>query len=153
MPFIASCVRFYGEEVIMDSAVPWISELKVPGNVEVINSRDLLAKVEGAKSVFVAFNTGPWTAMKRWVGGPMFSADREIAILIDGEGQSTPGYRSERTATGGLADLWKEFTNSPLFAVLIRIVAQAWQASPQELAAQENWTQQDDSIFGWCSRP
>jgi hypothetical protein len=153
MPFIASCVRLYGEEVIMDSDVPWISELKVPGNVEVINSRDLLAKVESAKSVFIAFNTGPWTAMKRWVGGPMFSGDKEVAILIDGEGQSTPNYRSEGGATGSLIDLWKEFVHSLLFAVLIRIVAQAWQASPQELAAQQNWTQQQTWLSGWCSRP
>jgi hypothetical protein len=139
--------------VIIDADVPWISELKVPGNVEVINSRDLLAKVESAKLVFIAFNTGPWTAMKRWVGGPMFCGDREVAILIDSEGQSTPNYRSETGATGSLIDLWKEFANSPLFAVLIRMVAQAWQASPQELAAQQNWTHQQTSLFGWCSRP
>jgi hypothetical protein len=151
MPLIASCVRFYGEKVIMDSDVPWISELRVPGNVELINSKVFLAKVERGKSVFIAFNTGPWTAMKEWVKGTMFSGNTDVAILIDGKDQPTPGYLSE--ATGSLIELWEKFPNSPLFAVLIRIVAQAWQTNLQELSAQQNWTQRRDTISGWCCRP
>jgi hypothetical protein len=150
--FIGSCVRLYGDQVIMDSDVPWASELKLPGNVEVINSKELLSKVENVKAIFIAYNTGPWTAMKLWVGGPMFAGDKEMAILIDGEGQPTPPYRSGGTATGSLIDLWKEFSNSGLFAILIRIVAQAWQASPEQLAQQQNWTGESDRISGWCTR-
>ncbi len=99
--FLERCVRFYGENVIMDADLPWISELSLPGNVQLISSREALAKVERVKSVFIACNTGPWTAMKRWVKGPLFAGDGGIAVLVDVERFGTPPYRTDSEAATG----------------------------------------------------
>ena len=146
--FIASCVHFYGRQVILKSNVPWISHLKMPGNVELINSQTLTTRVASSDSVFAAFNTGPWTAMKRWVD-PDGPAAMEIGVLVDGEGQHTPGYLSgDDKKVGSLDNVWPECVDVPLFGTLIGIIAEAWQMSPEELLKQEGWTHSGSAIYG-----
>lgn len=152
-PFIAACVSFYGRQVILKSDVPWISHLKMPGNVELINSQTLITSLASSNLVFVAFNTGPWTAMKRWVDAERPAAT-EIGVLVDGEGQQTPGYiTADEKKVGSLDNLWPECVDGPLFGTLIGIIAEAWQMSPEELLKQEGWTHSGSAIYGRFRRP
>jgi len=154
-PFIASCVQLYGRQVILDSDVPWISRIKMPGNVELISSATLLSSLTDSNSVFVAYNTGPWTAMKRWARAEPSPGATEVAVLVDGKRQPGPGYRmsADGKKVGSLLNLWPKCTDSPLFGTLIRILAQAWQTSPDDLLRREGWTHETDEVYGRFYRP
>jgi len=90
---IASCVHYYGKEVLLGSDLPWVNQLIMPGDVKLISSGELLKKATNAKSIFVAFNTGPWTAMKKWAKSDPSAG--ELAVLIDsGEMHRGLEYRS-----------------------------------------------------------
>ena len=119
--FIASCVQLYGRQAILDSSLPWINQIRPPGNLQLISSSRLLADLASSGSVFVAYNSGPWTAMKRWARSEGSAGANELAVLIDGEGQSTPGYRpsSDREAVGAFGDLWPTGHETPLFGTLV----------------------------------
>lgn len=150
--FIAECVRYYGRQVLMRSDIPWINLLEMPGNVELTTSGELLKALTSSSLLFIAFNSGPWTAMKTWVasGNP---ASTELGVLIDGKGQPKPPYRGPEEKVGALLELWPTCMEGPLFGSLIDIVAEAWQVSPEELIKQDTWTHVSDSIAGrFCRR-
>lgn len=63
---ISKCVKLYGNEILSSPDVLWINLISKPGNLELISRKKLFDSLVGTKSVFVAFNTGPWTAMKTW---------------------------------------------------------------------------------------
>lgn len=151
--FIANCSALYGLEVILESDLPWISQLKLPGNVEMICSADMLARVETLKSVFLIYNSGPWTAMKRWAASEI--PQGEMAFLVDGEEQARPSYRgsSEGVATGQLASIWDNYGESPLFMIAIGLISQAWQVSPSDLTAQSSWMHESEFVFVRLVRP
>lgn len=150
IPFIAACVQLYGADALLQSELPWISRMKMPGNLELISSNTFLAALTGSRSAFICFNTGPWTALNAWATAePPTSAD-EVAVVLKGAGQPTPGYRPshEGEHVGCLAEIWPDCNESPLFWVIIGIVSQAWQISPEYLLKQEGWIHRADEVYG-----
>jgi hypothetical protein len=150
--FFSSCVRFYGKEVLLGSKVPWLSHLTFPGNAELIDSSTMLQRAGEANSVFVSFNTGPWTAMKQWESAAPMQG--EIALLLDGEGQPRPSFRMSQQGPnlGKLNEIFQNWNDSPLFSVLIELISQAWQITPSDLVSQEPWTHQADVLYGRLAR-
>lgn len=146
--FIASCVSRYGNDVLIGSRFPWISQLTFPGNVELLDSATFLSRISTARSMFIIYDSGPWTSMKAWEQeNPQ---PNEIAILLDAEGQITPRYLSAEKSPriGQLVDLWERWSDARLFSMLIDLVAQAWQITPTDLVKQETWTQTTSHIYG-----
>lgn len=155
MEFLATCVRLYGAAVLLNSEIRWISQITAPGNVAVISCSELLTSLSTYNSVFITFNTGPWTAMRQWETSEPAPSDNEISILINGKGQLTPSYRptDQGRNAGNLERIWKECMSSPLFATLLGIVAQAWQVSPEQLMTQNGWIHERDEVRGRFNRP
>ena len=128
--FVATCVDLYGKNVVQNSEISWISQITMPGNVELINCATLLSRLSRIKSVFLAFDLGPWTAMKKWAEAGSQRDPGEIAIVLADDGQRGAGYLSSAEAIGSLEEIWENSSDSVLFSTLIDIVAQAWQISP-----------------------
>jgi hypothetical protein len=80
--FLAKCVDLYGKNVVQNSEITWISQMTMPGNVELINCATLLSRLSRIKSVFLAFDLGPWTAMKKWAEPGSQRDHGEIAIVL-----------------------------------------------------------------------
>ena len=81
------CVRAYGAQCLKESSVPWVSLLKVPGDLRQVSCRELLTTLSGKQSVFFAYNTGPWTAIKKWSASKDRTQD-ELIIVLDGDHES-----------------------------------------------------------------
>jgi len=146
---VARCVELYGKNVVQNSGITWISQMTMPGNVELINCAELLSRLSGIKCVFLAFDLGPWTAMKKWAEAGSQGHPSEIAIVLDDAGQKGPGYlSSEEARIGSLEEIWENSSSSVLFSTLIDIVAQAWQVSPAVLLQQTGWSHENSYVFG-----
>jgi hypothetical protein len=155
LEFVSRCARLYGHAVIRNSTLLWISEITLPGNAETIDCSSFLERVSRKRSVFVVFNSGPWTALKQWVessnnGTP--DAD-EMAIILDDAGTTGPGYMSnEETRIDSLEQLWRDIDQCGLFFTLIRLVAEGWQVSPSELIKQKGWSHKGSTLYGKFTR-
>jgi hypothetical protein len=146
--FLESCARYYGEQTVIESTVPWISHLTYPGNIQLIDRQTFLQMVATCKSVFIAFNSGPWTTLKQWEG--VRSTDKELAFLIE-KGNYSPQYQSDK-AIGSIVKLWDKWHNLSLFSIFVRSISEAWQMSPERLVNQEGWSLDNTALMGKFTR-
>jgi hypothetical protein len=151
---IASCVQWYGPDVVLKSRVNWIHRITAPGDIQIISCATLLLEASRLSSVFMTFNIGPWTAIRRWADAEGPRDANEIAITLDDAGQPAPGYLSgdDKKKIGSLDVIWKESERSALFSTLIAIIAQAWQLSPADLLKQAGWTHERNWVYGRFAR-
>jgi hypothetical protein len=146
--FVSNCVSFYGKDVLLGSRLPWLSQLTFPGNTSMVESAMLVARLNAAQSVFISYNSGPWSALKSWEKAT--PSPNELAILLDGEGSSGLPYRSSSDGprVGSLSTLWEDRERAPLFNTLVDIIAQAWQITPTDLVKQDGWVHTTTKIEG-----
>jgi hypothetical protein len=150
-PFIANCVSLYGKDSLLNSRLPWISQLMFPGNVEMLESTTLITRLAATRSLFLSYNSGPWTAMKDWESASPRA--NELGLLLDGDGQRTPGYIStDERQVGALQVLYPDWERSVLFKLLIELIAQSWQKSPADLVHQDGWTRFSNHVSGRVTR-
>jgi hypothetical protein len=151
--FISRCVATYGREVIFEASLRWISLLKLPGDLELVNCATLRERLSKSRSLFIAYGTGPWTAMKRWISTCPTATDADLAIVVDDTRGEGPRYLSHgEEKIGRLAELWEGCDNSQLFGTILRICSEAWQVSLEKLCSQDGWHQSSDQIWGVCAR-
>lgn len=152
--FIGQCAELYGREVILEASLPWVSLLALPGEVRLVNCADLRAQLAKASSLFLAYGTGPWTAMRRWVGlesGPRLD---ELAVVLDDSPSGGLGYHSgDEDKVGKLSDLWTRCEATPLFGTLLGLAAEAWQVNLDELLSQDGWRHKGSILWGRLTRP
>lgn len=152
--FLATCVDIYGRQTILEASVPWISLLKLPGEVELVSCAALLERLTKSASLFVAYGTGPWTAMKRWVALHSQPMKAEPAIVLDDSPQDRLGYHGgSEEKIGRLSDLWPQCADTPLFGTILRLAAEAWQVSLEQLSGQDGWRHAGSVLWGRLSRP
>jgi hypothetical protein len=152
--FLGECERLYGRRSILDSSVPWISLLQLPGNVTLVNCATFLERLTKVSSLFIAYGTGPWTAMKKWVSADRPSGREELAIVLDDVHGRGPGYHpGDEEKIGMLSDLWGACEDAPLFGTILRLAAEAWQGSVVDLITQDGWHHSGSFIWGRIRRP
>lgn len=153
LEFLSKCATFYGEQVLFESSIPWISRIKLPGEVELLNSATFLKEVSSKSSIFLAFDTGPWTALRKWTETGNFPSTDEFAIVLDGVGYPRPGYsKGDDVIIGKLNTLWSECLESPLLGAVFRLIAEAWQSNVEFLVSQDGWHHKGSTIWGRVSR-
>ena len=154
LEFLAACVHVYGRQTILEASVPWISYLKLPGEVELVSCTTLRERLTKSASLFVAYGTGPWTAMKRWVAFDSEPVKAEPAIVLDDVQEDRLGYQSgSEEKVGRLSDVWPRCAEAPLFGTILRLAAEAWQVSLEEFNGQEGWRHSGSVLWGRLSRP
>ena len=134
------CSSLYGRQTILEASLPWISLLKLPGEVELVSCATLRESLTKSESLFVAFGTGPWTAMRRsgFADPPPMKA--EPAVVIGDSPQERLGYHSgSEEKVGTLLDLWPRCADTPLIGTILRVAAEAWQVSLEDLSGQGGW--------------
>lgn len=152
--FLAQCVVFYGQRTVLEASLPWISFLKLPGETELVSCSTLLRRLTESSSLFVAYGTGPWTAMRKWVGLDPTATRSEPAIVLDDSPYGSVGYvPGSEGKLGRLADLWPSCSNAPLFGCILALAAEAWQVSLDDLTYQEGWRHAGSVIWGRLTRP
>jgi hypothetical protein len=128
LEFLRQCVKLYGRDTILEASIPWISLLKLPGEIQLLSCSALLERLAKSKSLFAAYGTGPWTAMRRWVGLSSQPSADELAVVLDDSHVSYLGYQStDNEKIGSLVMLWPECDKDPLFGTILQLVAEAWQ--------------------------
>lgn len=154
LDFIATCVRLYQREVILDSSLRWISLLKLPGEVELVSCAALLERLTRARSLFLAFGTGPWTAMKKWVALGSRPMESETAVVLDDSPGDRLRYHSgSEEKVGTLTTLWPDCAQAALFGTILRLTAEAWQVSLEDLCGQDGWRHAGSVLWGRLTRP
>src|SRR6185437_11251940 len=149
----ARCERLYGRRVVLESSVRWINLLRVPGEILLISCAQFLELLTAAHSLFMAYGTGPWTAMRKWASTEAPDRDGQPAIVLDGLGSARISYHSgSEDRVGRLGDLWPEATSTPLFGTILRLAAEAWQTSLEDLTATDSWHHSGSSVWGWIRR-
>lgn len=152
--FLSSCVSLYGRQTILEASVPWISLLKMPGEVKLISSTALLESLTKASSLFIAYGTGPWTAMKKWVSHNPGPTKSDPALVLDDSPMDRLGYHSGgEEKVGRLIELWPASAHAPLFGTILRIAAEAWQVNLDDLTKQEGWRHSGSTLWGSLARP
>lgn len=153
LDFVAACVSAYGRQTILDASLPWINLLKLPGDLRLVSCAELRDRLTKSASLFVAYGTGPWTAMRRWVGFDSASIVDEPAIVVDDTPQDRLGYQTgNEEKIGRLSDLWPSCLDAPLFGTILRLSAEAWQTNLDELISQEGWHHSGSVLWGRLSR-
>lgn len=103
--------------------------------------------------MFVAYGTGPWTAMRKWVGFDSAPIGDEPAIVVDDSPQDRLGYQTgNEEKIGTLSDLWPSCLDASLFGTMLRLAAEAWQTNLEELIRQEGWHHSGSVLWGRLSR-
>ena len=148
LALLSRFVGYYGKAILFSSKFPWVSLITFPGNVELVDSNSLVQRLSTSDSAYVAYNSGPWTAMKNWE--ELSPRPNEIGMLVDGEGQRTPSYLSsyEGPKNGSIGELWNDWSDATLFSNLISIIAEVWQTTPKELTKQSSWIHEGGAIRG-----
>jgi hypothetical protein len=123
LDFLSKCVDAYGRNALLESTVRWISFLKLLGEVELLSCATLLERLTKSSSLFIAYGTGPWTAMKKWVA--LGTQKPGLAIVVDdvpGDGLSYHSGSQEKI--GKLAELWPNCADTALFGTILRLAAE-----------------------------
>lgn len=151
---ISNCIGFYGTDTILKSSLSWINTLKMPGEVYLISSADLLEKLSKTNSIFIGYGLGPWSCLREWNKLGLSNYENELAIVLDNTDYSyTLGYeRSENEKIGKLSDLWPRCIEDPIFKTIIRIITEAWEMESKSLLNQEGWCHKESHIFGLFQR-
>jgi hypothetical protein len=147
-PLINRCVSSYGRNVLFGSTLPWVSQMRIPGNLELVDSQTLISRLTNGRSVFLALNSEPWTAMKSWEASDPLPA--EMALLMDiRELSPGPGFVHPATPKlGTLAGLFPDWAKVALLNTLIDLLAQAWQMTPSDLTQQGGWNHATTALWG-----
>jgi hypothetical protein len=146
-------VGYYGREVLLEASLPWISQLLLPGDVRLRNCSDLRREISAATSLFVAHGTGPWTAMRKWVALEPCVQPAEVAIVLDDSPSERVDYYSgTEEKVGRLTELWPKCQDTALLGTVIRLTAEAWQMSPDDLVFQDGWRHKGSTVWGRLSR-
>jgi hypothetical protein len=154
LEFLSTCVSLYGRQTILEASVPWISLLRLPGEVKLISCTTLLESLTKASSLFIAYGTGPWTAMKKWVNLKPHSIKSDPAVVLDDSPMDRLSYYSgNEEKVGQLIELWPACVDAPLFGTILRLAAEAWQVNVEELAKQEGWRHRGSEVWGCLARP
>ncbi len=154
LDFISDCVRFYGNKAILQSSLPWICVLKMPGELELMSSTDFLTHITQHTSVYIAYNSGPWTAIRHWDNSDPPKDGVETAVVLDSGHDVTPHYytSAQEEKAGNLKELWPEYERSALLGVILGIVSEAWQVSVESMTEIDTWTVHQSSIYGRVRR-
>ncbi len=154
LDFVGMCVSMYGRETILESSLPWISLLKLPGEVHLITSTMLLEELSKAPSLFISYGTGPWTAMKHWGELNSQSLSGAPAVVLDDlRGDNLRYHGGSEEKVGTLSELWDDCVDTPLFGTVLRLAAEAWQVSLENLTGQEGWHHSGSVLWGQLLRP
>ncbi|MBK8177640.1 MAG: hypothetical protein IPK67_01770 [Planctomycetes bacterium] len=154
LEFLDQSVACYGRAALRESTLPWISLLKRPGSLELVDSREFIARLSRSKALFVAFGMGPWTAMKKWGAADPPPQEDELAVVLNSTEYSRPPYvAGDKVVTGAFVELWPEFERAPLLGALMGFAAEGWQASSSVLGAQVGWQIHSGSVWGRIARP
>ena len=154
LDFISDCVRFYGSKAILQSSLPWICVLKMPGELQLMSSTDFLTRTTQSTSVYIAYNSGPWTAIRHWDVSDPPKDGSETAVVLDSGHDATPHYYTspQEEKAGSLKELWPEYERSALLGVILGIVSEAWQVSVESMTELDTWTLHQSSIYGRVRR-
>ncbi len=155
--FIADVADKYGIDVLLESALQWITVRERPGSGLLISSADLVRRASSSNEVLLAYGCDPWTAERnaRHIF-PQLSAGA-LVIPITKEGQSDPGsYRDEDEIFE--APLEEHFSVEPyrraggdaggaiLLHATVALVARAWEMKAGSLAA--DWKRRKRILYG-----
>lgn len=147
--YIASCVKTYGRETAIEASVPWINFLKLPGEVELVNCQTLRHRLRDCGTLYIAYGTGPWTAMRKWVSLDGGEVKGEPAVLVDATARDRVSYNSgSKEKIGRLQELWPACCDAALFGTVLRITAESWQVSLSTLASQDGWRHSGSMLWG-----
>lgn len=153
LEFLNQCASTYSRKVIHGSTIRWISSMKLPGEIELQSSGMFLQEINKRESLFLAFDTGPWTAMRRWTAMEPPPFVKEMGVVLDGIGYPRPRYRSgDDEKIGNLSELWPECAISPLFGSILELIAEAWQGNVANLTNQAGWHHSGNSVWGRLTR-
>lgn len=148
--FLANCISCYGREVLRNSSLPWITQLKLPGVLELISSAELISRLSQKKTIFVAYHSDPWDAMKKWSKSGGIEKE-ELAVVLNNSDSMHLGYATE-TKFGSLSELFPDATKTLLFGSMIMNIAEAWQVNASALIAQGDWRHDRQAVWGKFSR-
>jgi hypothetical protein len=152
--FLAQCEQLYGRRVILESSVPWVNLLHLPGDVTLVSCAMLRERLTKAGSLFIAYGTGPWTAMRKWVSTEGQPGMEELAVVLgDIPQRSLPYHSGSEEEVGVLSDLWQTCGDAPLFGTILQLAAEAWQGNVGDLITQDGWHHGGSAIWGRIRRP
>lgn len=149
LEFVETCMALYGTDVVRDSSIRWVSAVRPPGDIEMLNSLDLLERIVRSECVRLSEGTGPWTSMKRWAGAEVLRSERDVEIVL---GTDVRGLRyDEEKITGSLDKLVPR--RSVGLSFVLELIAEGWQVPIKDLIEAETWDLQRDRLFGELKRP
>jgi hypothetical protein len=152
MDFLSRCVESYSSQCLKLSKTAWISLLKLPGSVDIIDSETFIKQASDISLIFICCGAGPWTAMKKWTKECSNYQD-ELAIVIDDSNSTIDYCRSDDPEVGTLLDIWPFVEKETLFIVLLELISEAWGIGIDTLLKQNNWSHQNSITWGYIKKP
>ncbi|MCP1510050.1 hypothetical protein J2Y83_000177 [Pseudomonas marginalis] len=147
LSLISSSIKTYGDQILLNSKINWLSRIILPGDISLCSTQMLFETLKANDTVFIAFDANPWEAMKLWTSKTQ-SVDGEAAFTLSNIGDG-PGYRREiEYMRGTLSECWKNFSENTIFYFLIKCISFAWNVKPSDLAKQHDWRHEGSTVYG-----
>jgi len=94
--FILRVAQIYGEDVLLESLLPWISIIMPPGDVKLFNVEEATKLLGDRDEVILSYGTGPWTTEHICRNYFPSASNSALILPINSTGQPSFGRYSEK---------------------------------------------------------
>lgn len=135
--FLADVAGAYGEDVLKQTTLPWLTVMVPPGNAILLSAEQFKEKASITDEILIGYDTSPWDV--GFVCHSQFPSASNQALLIPVSSAGQPAgesYKEEDQSVDSLPGHFEEgddYAEAHLLTVSLSLIAEAWNISVQDL--------------------
>lgn len=94
--FILKVAKRYGQEILHESSLPWISIIMPPGNTHLFSFKDAITLFADKEEIILSYGTGPWSTEAICRNYFPAASDSAVILPINSVEQPSFGHYSEK---------------------------------------------------------
>jgi len=159
--FLAEVGRMYGNELLRETALRWITIVEPPGDARLISATELASIISKESEILIGFGLDPWSGYKECHAAYPAASYSAPVVLVTKEGQPEVGSWNDKEGytVGSLAEHFSVRHGYPvdpseihLLLPVIDTIAATWNIAVQTLV-DSNWIRRKTEwVCGHLSR-
>ena len=149
--FIADVAKAYGKDILLESALPWITLVDQLGNSRLMSALEVREELMRSSEVLISYGPGPWSVDR--VSRRHFPLATREALLfpVPTDHQSSIGSYEDRDeiTIDELSAHFSRYSTIPvLLSALLDLIANAWQIDFKQLTTASWSRNKTNSVNG-----
>lgn len=137
--FLATVGSVYGDDVLRNTTLRWITVVDKQGNSILMSPSDLIDKLSGVTEVLVSYGTTPWKATPTAKMHFPAATRNALVLPVPKAGQSYPGSYNDRDeiTVGELSEHFERYSGAVpvILRVILQLLSDAWAIQSSVLEA------------------